>query len=97
MSFERLLIFPFKYLQNKQNLLSRLFNLNISIQQNNISLNQYNPGQPLADVITRKYGGCMEKGDDKLFKRDICCFYFRSNFLVLISILLNMERKYDVV
>ena len=31
MSFKRLLIFPFQYLQNKYNLFSRLFNLNISI------------------------------------------------------------------
>ena len=31
--------------------------------------------------------------DDKLFKRGICCFDFRSNFLVLISILLNIEKE----
>ena len=37
----------------------------------------------------------MEKEDDKLFKRDMCCFDFRSNFLVLISILLILERKDD--
>ena len=33
----------------------------------------------------------MKKEDDKLFKRDICCFDFHSNFLVC-SIL---ERKDD--
>ena len=30
----------------------------------------------------------MEKKDDKSFKREICCFDLRSNFLVFISILL---------
>ena len=35
----------------------------------------------------------LEKDDDKLFKRDICCFDFRSNFLVLISILLNIGKE----
>ena len=33
----------------------------------------------------------MEKEDDKLFKRDICCFDFRS--LVLVSILLIIVMK----
>ena len=36
-----------------------------------------------------KHDGWLEKEDNKLFQRDICCFDFRSNFLVLISILLN--------
>ena len=35
----------------------------------------------------------MEKEDDKLFERDICCFDFRSNFLVLISILLKIGNE----
>ena len=35
----------------------------------------------------------MEKEDDKLIKRNIRCFDFRSNFLVLISILLNIGKK----
>ena len=42
---------------------------------------EYNPSQPLANVITQKYGGWLEKEDDKSFKRDIYCFDFRSNFL----------------
>ena len=79
------------YRMNKT--LSCLFNLNIAILQHNISLNQYHPGQSLADVITQKYGRWLKKEDDKLFKRDICCFDFRSNFLVLISILLNIGRE----
>ena len=33
-----------------------------------------------------------KKEDDKLFKRDICCFDFRSKFLVSISILLNIGK-----
>ena len=37
----------------------------------------------------------MEKKADKLFKRDICCFDFRSNFLVLISFCSILERKDD--
>ena len=40
-----------------------------------------------------KYGGWLEKEDDELFKRDFCCFDFRSNFLVLISILLNIGKE----
>ena len=45
-----------------------------------------------------KYGRWLEKEDDKLFKRDICCFDFRSNFLVLISILLNIRgSKRDII
>ena len=45
-----------------------------------------------------KYGRWLEKEDDKLFKRDICCFDFRSNFLVLISILLNIRGfKRDII
>ena len=39
--------------------------------------------------------------DNKLFKRDICCFDFRSYFLVLISILLyfgqGRERIFKTV
>ena len=35
----------------------------------------------------------MEKEDDKLFKRDICCFDFRSNFLVSISFLINIGKE----
>ena len=35
-------------------------------------------------LSSEKYGGWLEKEDDKLFKRDICCFDLRSNFLVLI-------------
>ena len=37
----------------------------------------------------------MEKEDDKLFKRDICCFDFRSNFLVLILFCSILEKKDD--
>ena len=37
----------------------------------------------------------MEKEDDKSFKRDICGFDFRSIFLVLISILLNIGKEDD--
>ena len=48
MSFKRLLIFPFQYVaEQKQNLLSRLFNLKILIYQHNISIYQYIPGLPL--------------------------------------------------
>ena len=48
MSFTRLLIFPFQYLaEKKENLLSRLFNLKVSIYQHNISIYQYIPGLPL--------------------------------------------------
>ena len=39
----------------------------------------------------------MEKEVDKfkLIKRDICCFDFRSNFLVLMSILFNIGKEND--
>ena len=37
----------------------------------------------------------MEKEDDKLFKRDICCFDFRSNFLVSFLFCSILERKDD--
>ena len=37
----------------------------------------------------------MEKEGDKLFKRDICCFDFRFNFLVLIFFCSILERKDD--
>ena len=37
----------------------------------------------------------MEREDDKLFKRDICCFDFRSNFLVLILFCSILEKKDD--
>ena len=48
MSFKRLPIFPFQYLaEQKENLLSRLFNLKISIYQHNISIYQYIPGLSL--------------------------------------------------
>ena len=30
---------------------------------------------------------------NKSFKRDLCYFYFRSNFLVLISILVNIGKE----
>ena len=39
----------------------------------------------------------MEKEDDKLFKLDICCFDFRSNFLGLVSILLNIGKERDII
>ena len=41
----------------------------------------------------------MEKEDDKLFKRDIFSFDFRSNFLALISILPNIgkEMRYNII
>ena len=82
MSFKRLLIFP---------IFTEQIKLIKSFIQLNISLNQYNPGQLLADVITRKIW--LEKEDDKLFKQDICCFGFCSYFLVLISILLNIGKE----
>ena len=41
-----------------------------------------------------KNSGWMEKEDDKSFKRDIYCFDFRSNFLVLISSLINIGKSF---
>ena len=37
----------------------------------------------------------MEKEDDKLFKRDICCFDFVLNFLFLILFCSTLERRDD--
>ena len=38
----------------------------------------------------------MEKEDEKLFKRDICCFDFRSSFLILNFLFCSiLERKDD--
>ena len=42
---------------------------------------------------SEKYGGWLEKEDDKLSKRDICCFDFRSNFLFLFLFCSILERK----
>ena len=54
MSFKRLLIFPFQCLaEYKENLLSRLFNLKISIYQHNILIYQYIPGLPLVKKINQ--------------------------------------------
>ena len=47
----------------------------------------------MAGVITRKIWQMVEKEDDKSFEGDIYCFDFRSNFLVLISILLNIGKE----
>ena len=48
----------------------------------------------MADGWKRKMISCLN--DDRLFKL-FCCFDFRSNFLVLISILLNIGKERRLV
>ena len=95
MSFKRLLIFPFQYLAvKKENLLSRLFNLKISIYQHNISIYQYIPGLPLVKKINQLEPSIMlNKRYIKSIKRGIFCFDFLSSILVSISFLLYIGKE----
>ena len=95
MSFKLLLIFPFQYLaEQKENSLSRFFNLKISIYQHNISIYQYIPGLPLVKKINQLEPSIMlNKRYIKSIKRDIFCFDFLSSILVSISFLLYWKGK----
>ena len=66
----------------------------MDIKSRNIKKNE-TTNMSFKNMSSEKYGGCLGKEYDKLFEQDICCFDFRSYFLVLISILLNIERKND--
>ena len=95
MSFKRLLIVSFPIFSRiERNLLSRLFNLKISIYQYNISIYQYIPGLPLVKKINQLEPSIMlNKRYIKSIKRDIFCFDFLSSILVPISFLLYIGKK----
>ena len=65
------------------------YNYNLSLQQHKRHIIIYKRHK----IAFSRFNDLLYRLNDKSFNRDICCFDFRSNFLVSISFLINIGKE----